>query len=71
MIFAADIVYSSKKGDITFSHMNHIDIFSCEKCHNINNIRIEVNKKTAHNEACKDCHQIISGPTKCKGCHIK
>lgn len=70
--FAADIVtYESKKGDVTFNHKAHADsLGDCAKCHEGTPEKIEVDKNYGH-KTCKNCHKEMTGPTKCKGCHLK
>lgn len=70
---AADVVtYESKKGNVTFDHKAHSEKSDCKTCHGEGTpAKIAVDKKAAHGKACKSCHKATSGPTSCKGCHIK
>lgn len=70
--YAADVVtYESKKGNVTFNHKTHSDAISCDKCHEGEPAKIEIDKDAAHGAACKDCHKADGGPTKCNDCHKK
>ena len=33
--------------------------------------KIEIDRNSAHKDACKDCHKEQGGPTKCNDCHKK
>ena len=73
---AADVVvYPAAKapmGKVTFNHKAHqTKLGDCKKCHEGTPEKIEINKETAHNKLCKDCHAKMSGPTKCAECHKK
>jgi opacity protein-like surface antigen len=70
-VYAADVVtYESKKGNVTFDHKAHSEL-GCDKCHEGEPAKIEIDKKAAHGDACKSCHKKDGGPTKCNACHVK
>ena len=72
LAYAVDVVtYESKKGNVTFDHKAHSEAVACDKCHAGEPAKIEIDKKAAHGEACKDCHKADAGPTKCNDCHKK
>ncbi|MDY0189507.1 MAG: cytochrome C [Desulfuromonas sp.] len=74
---AGDVVtYECKKGNVTFDHAMHGEkvVDSCKNaaCHgDATPAKIAVDKNTAHNALCKNCHKTNAGPTKCNDCHIK
>jgi opacity protein-like surface antigen len=70
--YAADVVtYENKKGSVTFDHKTHAEKLGCDACHEGTPAKIEIDKKSAHKDACKSCHKEQGGPTKCNDCHIK
>ena len=71
-VYAADVItYESKKGNVTFDHKAHGDKMGCDKCHEGEPAKIEIDKKAAHGASCKGCHKSDGGPTKCNDCHKK
>lgn len=71
-VCAADVVtYENKKGSVTFDHKMHSDKLGCDACHEGTPGKIEIDKKAAHGDGCKDCHKDQGGPTKCNDCHKK
>lgn len=70
--YAADTVtYENSKGTVTFDHKGHSEKMDCAACHEGTPAKIEIDKKAAHGESCKDCHKEKGGPTKCNDCHKK
>ncbi|AJF05828.1 cytochrome c3 family protein [Geoalkalibacter subterraneus] len=72
--FAAQDMYSyeAKNGAVPFDHKMHSEEVSCEECHGEGTpAKIEIDKDSAHGDACKNCHKAQGGPTKCGDCHIK
>lgn len=70
--YAADVVtYENKKGNVTFDHKAHSEMMDCAKCHEGEPGKIEIDRKSAHKDACKSCHKDMGGPTRCNECHIK
>jgi hypothetical protein len=66
------VVYEAKKGNVTFNHKAHSEVVGdCAKCHEGEPAKIEIDKASAHKDACKTCHKEMSGPTKCNDCHKK
>lgn len=70
---AADsVVYEASQGKVTFNHKAHAEkLKDCAKCHQGTPAKMAIDKKSAHKEMCKDCHQEMGGPTKCGDCHKK
>jgi predicted CXXCH cytochrome family protein len=66
------IVLEASYGNITFPHGMHADSYACVTCHNEGTpAAFELTKDVAH-KVCKGCHKDEgSGPTGCKGCHVK
>lgn len=62
---------TGKKAPCVFNHKAHGEKLGCKGCHEGEPAKIEVNKKSAHAEVCKDCHKEKGGPTKCNDCHVK
>lgn len=70
-----------KMGAVTFDHAKHQGLTDCAACHHTgdyakckscHDAKPEVAKsKKVYHKQCKDCHKKQSGPTKCKGCHVK
>ncbi len=77
----ASIKMDVKMGAVTLDHTKHQGLTDCATCHHTgDNVKCTdchgakpeapKNKKAFH-KLCKDCHKKQSGPTKCKGCHVK
>jgi predicted CXXCH cytochrome family protein len=66
------ITLEASYGNITFPHGMHADSYACTTCHNEGTpAAFELTKVVAH-KVCKGCHKDEgSGPTGCKGCHVK
>jgi predicted CXXCH cytochrome family protein len=66
------IVLEASYGNITFPHGMHADSYACVTCHKEGTpAAFELTKDVAH-KVCKGCHKDEgSGPTGCKGCHVK
>jgi predicted CXXCH cytochrome family protein len=66
------IVLEASYGNITFPHGMHANSYACTSCHNEGTpAPFELTKDVAH-KVCKGCHKDEgSGPTGCKGCHVK
>ena len=77
----ASIKLEVKMGAVTLDHTKHQGLTDCITCHHTgDNVKCtdchgskpEAPKgKKAFHKLCKDCHKKESGPTKCKGCHVK
>jgi predicted CXXCH cytochrome family protein len=66
------ITLEASYGNITFPHVMQADSYACSTCHNEGTpAAFELTKVVAH-KVCKGCHKDEgSGPTGCKGCHVK
>lgn len=77
----ASIKMEVKMGAVTLDHTKHQGLTDCATCHHTGDYvsckschgaKPEAPKsKKAYHKLCKDCHKKQSGPTKCKGCHVK
>jgi len=77
-----DVQFVAKNGTVTYQHTQHTQYGAecgschhqgvlsgtCRRCHNGNDAPLF--KEVAH-KICKDCHKKNSGPTDCRGCHVK
>lgn len=65
------VVIENAKGNVTFSHGRHGELYGCTVCHGEGTPAfIQLGKDTAHT-LCKNCHKEKGGPTTCNGCHKK
>ncbi len=70
--WAADVVtFENKKGNVTFNHKAHGKKLGCKACHEGAPAKIDIDRKVAHKDGCKNCHKKQGGPTKCNDCHKK
>jgi len=77
----ASIKMDVKMGAVTLDHAKHQGLSDCATCHHTGDYakckschggKPDAPKsKKAYHKLCKDCHKKQSGPTKCKGCHVK
>lgn len=67
----SQVVLKTRMGFVTFDHVSHVRRYVCSDCHERGNRRIEISKKSAHSDVCKNCHNRDGGPTKCHDCHKK
>jgi len=77
-----EVKINAKPGTVTYRHAEHTErgmecsschhkgVLSgtCRRCHDGN--QAPDFKVVAH-KICWDCHKASSGPTECKGCHVK
>ena len=78
-----EVKFEAKNGTVTYMHAQHTKYGAecgschhqgvlsgtCRRCHDGKG-KAPIFKQAAH-KLCKDCHKKNSGPTECRGCHIK
>ena len=77
-----EIVLPAKEGSVAFSHHFHQNLAECKSCHmdgltpgkilrSTHASNEELPANAAFHRLCKGCHKQQTGPTKCRGCHMK